>query len=252
MWSTFGCTMQLAVTLLRRTAAERAPVIVVARRTGRSAQREWVDNRPTIERECGSVEGKGAACLACTKNHSEALAKAGCTSAMEKAFCESAPPSPPHTVCRPMIEKECGSVEGKGAACLACTKDHSEALAKAGCTSAMENEFCDPTFASLPGPASTTHYEDPNAGPCMEGETAVQITGLKGSFCSPKCELFRKCTQDVPAGTTAEPKCVLETSGSTKPTQCALICTPSTLADGCPTNASCKSISGTGLCTYDQ
>merc|ERR1719149_344834 len=55
-----------------------------------------------------------------------------------------------------------------------------------------------------------------------------------------------------PAGPTAEPKCVLETSGSQKPTQCALICTPSGDAGQCPTNASCKAISGTGLCTYDQ
>lgn len=86
----------------------------------------------------------------------------------------------------------------------------------------------------------------------MEGETSVQITGVQGSFCSPKCGLFRECTKDVPAGTTAKPECVLETSGSQKPTQCALICDPSATADGCPKKASCKSISGTGLCTYDE
>lgn len=57
-------------------------------------------------------------------------------------------------------------------------------------------------------------------------------------------------------GATAKPECVLETSGSNKPTQCALICTPA--ADGsrvqaeCPSNASCKAISGTGICTYDD
>jgi hypothetical protein len=101
-------------------------------------------------------------------------------------------------------------------------------------------------------PAGKSHYEDPNAGPCMEGETAVQITGLQGSFCSPKCALFRSCSKDVPAGTTAKPECVLETAGSSKPTQCALICTPSALDAGCPAKASCKAISGTGLCTYDQ
>lgn len=107
-----------------------------------------------------------------------------------------------------------------------------------------------PPSPSPPGP--TTHYEDPNAGPCMTGETAVQITGVQGSFCSPKCKLFRECPKDVPEGTTAKPECVLETSGSSKPTQCALICTPSAMADGCPKKASCKSISGTGLCTYDN
>jgi len=101
-------------------------------------------------------------------------------------------------------------------------------------------------------PAGKSHYEDPNAGPCMEGETAVQITGVQGSFCAPKCGVFKTCSKDVPAGTTAKPECVLETAGSTKPTQCALICTPSALDGGCPTNASCKAISGTGLCTYDK
>jgi len=86
----------------------------------------------------------------------------------------------------------------------------------------------------------------------------VQITGVKGSFCSPKCVgLFRKCPADVPGGATAKPECVLETAGSSKPSQCALICTPSeNNADGsndvCPPNASCKPISGTGICTYDN
>ena len=54
------------------------------------------------------------------------------------------------------------------------------------------------------------------------------------------------------AGTTATPTCALETAGSSKPTQCALICSPSALDGGCPDKASCKSISGTGLCTYDS
>jgi hypothetical protein len=101
-------------------------------------------------------------------------------------------------------------------------------------------------------PAGNTHYEDPNAGPCQEGETAVQITGVQGSFCSPKCGLFKTCSKDIPAGTTAKPECVLETAGSSKPSQCALICDPSAMDGGCPAKASCKSISGTGLCTYDN
>jgi hypothetical protein len=107
-----------------------------------------------------------------------------------------------------------------------------------------------PPSPSPPGP-SGGDYEDPNAGPCKEGETAVQITGVQGSFCSPKCGLFRTCPK-APAGTAAKPECVLETAGSQKPTQCALICSPSSLAGDCPAKASCKSISGTGLCTYDE
>jgi hypothetical protein len=103
-------------------------------------------------------------------------------------------------------------------------------------------------------PTSKSHYEDPNAGPCREGETAVQIPGLTGSFCSPRCGLFRSCSKDVPAGTWAKPECALETVG-TSPTRCALICTPSALDAGdagCPTNASCKAIGSSGICTYDQ
>jgi C1A family cysteine protease len=109
-----------------------------------------------------------------------------------------------------------------------------------------------PSPPTPPGPGGKTHYEDPNSGPCQADEQAVQITGIQGSFCSPKCGFLRSCTHDVPAGTTAKPTCALETAGSSKPTQCALICDPSALADGCPTDASCKSISGTGLCTYDS
>jgi len=109
-----------------------------------------------------------------------------------------------------------------------------------------------PPPPSPPAPPGNYKYEDPNAGPCQDGETAVQITGVQGSFCSPKCEVLRICPKDVPPGTTAKPECVLETSGSSKPTQCALICDPSELDGGCPDKASCKSISGTGLCTYDS
>jgi hypothetical protein len=88
-------------------------------------------------------------------------------------------------------------------------------------------------------------YEDPPA--CTGQETAVQITGVTGSFCSPKC-VQNQC----PKGNstfTAKPSCVLETQGSSKPTQCALICTPGENA-ACPEGASCQSIQGEGICTY--
>jgi hypothetical protein len=103
-------------------------------------------------------------------------------------------------------------------------------------------------------PVGRSHYEDPNAGPCRKGETAVQITGVPGSFCSPKCGLFRSCSKDVPADTNAKPDCVLETAGSSKPVHCALICTPSAggVHSRCPKNASCKATAGLHLCTYDQ
>merc|ERR1711907_517928 len=60
---------------------------------------------------------------------------------------------------------------------------------------------------SPPGP-STGPYEDP---PCASDEQAVQVTGLDGTFCSPKCKgLFVKTCPAAPAGVTAQGKCVLE------------------------------------------
>ena len=115
-----------------------------------------------------------------------------------------------------------------------------------------------PAPATPPKPKQT-HYGDPNAGPCLSDEEAVQITGIAGSFCSPKCSTTDPCPTDVPAGTTAKGDCVLETSGSKTPSQCALVCAPSlpirdqAAADNvCPPKASCKPIQTTGLCTYDD
>ena len=88
-------------------------------------------------------------------------------------------------------------------------------------------------------------YEKPPA--CTGSETSVQITGVTGDFCSPLC-----VQNECPKGDgsfTAKPSCVLETQGSSKPTQCALICTPG--ANGaCPAGATCQAIQGEGICTY--
>jgi len=111
-----------------------------------------------------------------------------------------------------------------------------------------------PPAPPSPAPPGKTHYEDPNAngGKCLSDEEAIQITGLDGSFCSPNCGATSPCPTDVPTGTTAQPKCVLDAPGSQSPTNCALICKPGDLDNQCPTNASCKAIQGTGLCTYDN
>jgi hypothetical protein len=55
-----------------------------------------------------------------------------------------------------------------------------------------------PSPPSPPGP-SAGHYGDPKAG-CASDEESVQITGVAGDFCSPKCTgvLFKKCPTDVP------------------------------------------------------
>jgi len=100
--------------------------------------------------------------------------------------------------------------------------------------------------------ANTTHYEDPKPSGCQSDELAVQVTGLDGDFCSPYCSVFKPCPKDIPTGSTARPECVLETQGSSSPTNCALICTPGTTPDQCPTGATCKAIQTIGVCTYDD
>lgn len=101
-----------------------------------------------------------------------------------------------------------------------------------------------------PPPPAGNPWADPNAGPCPDGSEAVQITGLKGSFCSPSCSATVQCPT-APSGVTAQAECALETSGSATPTQCALICRPGG-GSTCPPKASCKSIQTTGICTFDS
>ena len=43
-------------------------------------------------------------------------------------------------------------------------------------------------FVGVISADATSHYEDPNTtGSCQKGEIAVQIQGVKGGFCSPRC-----------------------------------------------------------------
>lgn len=95
----------------------------------------------------------------------------------------------------------------------------------------------------------TSHYEDPKPNGCQSGEEAVQIQGIKGDFCSPPCK-DGTCPTDVPSGVTAKPQCALQTSTGQK--YCALLCQPGEDDAQCGTNASCKSIQGAGICTYDD
>ena len=55
--------------------------------------------------------------------------------------------------------------------------------------------------------ANPTHYGNPANG-CESDETAVQVTGVAGSFCSPDCAK-KACPTDVPTGVTAAPQCAL-------------------------------------------
>jgi len=115
---------------------------------------------------------------------------------------------------------------------------------------------------SPPGPSGKTHYEDPNDGGCQSDEVDIQITGVTGSVCSPKCTgIFKtKCPTDVPEGVTAEPECALQ-DNSTHEKYCALICSPTTKPEDlkagdaqCSSKASCKAVpnAAVGLCTYDS
>merc|ERR1711941_165259 len=97
-----------------------------------------------------------------------------------------------------------------------------------------------PSPPSPPAPASS-HYEHP---PCRSDEVDVQVQGLAGSTCTPKCS-GSTCPTDVPAGTTATPRCALQDS-STGDKYCALTC----FLGGCPTGAKCEHVGLTGICMY--
>ncbi len=99
---------------------------------------------------------------------------------------------------------------------------------------------------------ATAHYGDPNDGGCEKDEQPVKIQGLAGDFCSPPCDSSGNCPTDVPPGVTAKPECALSSSSGAK--YCALVCNPSTevFDNVCGKNATCKSIQGSGICTYND
>merc|ERR1712048_1073868 len=99
-----------------------------------------------------------------------------------------------------------------------------------------------PSPPSPPSPGSS-HYEHP---PCRSDEVDVQVQGISGSTCTPKCT-GTTCPTDVPAGTTAKPSCVLQDSSSGDK-YCALTC----LFGGCPRGATCQHSGLTGICLYPQ
>ena len=99
--------------------------------------------------------------------------------------------------------------------------------------------------------ANNTHYEDPKPNGCRADEEAIQISGVAGDFCTPQC-VGTTCPTDVPPGVTATPTCALQDASGNK--FCALMCTPGskTQDSQCGATASCKPISGIGICTYDD
>merc|ERR1719235_3005870 len=88
----------------------------------------------------------------------------------------------------------------------------------------------------------------------LKDETAVQVQGLGGDFCTPPCTgpLKSTCPTDVPKGVTAAPECALQDQGSGQG-YCALVCIPGghSGANQCG-KATCKNVQlGIGICTYD-
>ncbi|CAL6380404.1 unnamed protein product [Bathycoccus prasinos] len=97
----------------------------------------------------------------------------------------------------------------------------------------------------------TKPYGNPSTGSCLPNEMKVQIQGIAGSFCSPKCGSNMPCPADAYKGASAKGQCVLQVPSSPTPSQCALICRPEPGTNGgCPKRAECQPIQGLGICTY--
>jgi len=114
-----------------------------------------------------------------------------------------------------------------------------------------------PVMSAVPGPSpgppsppspppapATSHYEKP---PCQSEEVEARIRGADGVLCAPPCDDQESCPTDVPAGTTAQPQCVLKSPSGSQ--YCALICLKTT---ECPASSSCVQVggNGAGLCLY--
>jgi len=99
-----------------------------------------------------------------------------------------------------------------------------------------------------PGP-QTGPYENPFNGPCEAGELNTTVTGITGAFCAPPCP-SGSCPADPPLAGKANPQCILQTPDHKK--YCGLVCEPSSSSSCDPSKKlTCKSIQGTGLCTYN-
>jgi len=101
--------------------------------------------------------------------------------------------------------------------------------------------------SSTPGP-SGSHYEDPANG-CASDEVAIQIQGVDGDICVPKCDVLGRCP-NAPDGVDATAQCALQTSEGDR--YCALTCQFGQTCDP-SANLTCKKVQLLmGLCTYDD
>merc|ERR1712097_58169 len=60
----------------------------------------------------------------------------------------------------------------------------------------------------------TKPYGNPSTGSCLPNEMKVQIQGIAGSFCSPKCGSNMPCPADAYKGASAKGQCVLQVPSS--------------------------------------
>merc|ERR1711953_945591 len=79
-----------------------------------------------------------------------------------------------------------------------------------------------PKEETMPSPitATSTHYEKP---PCRSDEAEAQVQNTGGAVCAPECTEGGTCPTDVPPGTKATPKCILQDASSGKK-YCGLFC----------------------------
>jgi hypothetical protein len=149
-----------------------------------------------------------------------------------------------NATCVATLDAACASQRGNASTCAECVGAHRADLHAHGCNNDYIARWC----ARMP----LWHYENPKyAGTCQTGEEDVQIQGVAGMFCSPKCAfLTGHCPSDVPPGVTARPTCALQGMGAK---YCALVCNSSGLASQCGRDASCKQVDNAGvyICTYD-
>lgn len=105
-----------------------------------------------------------------------------------------------------------------------------------------------PSPGPSPGPTSK-NYEDPYTTTCSSGEVNITISGVAGAICTPSCT---SSCPSAPAGFSgANAQCALQNPQGSK--YCALICDPTDTSACDPSgSATCKSLQGTGICTYDN
>jgi len=119
-----------------------------------------------------------------------------------------------------------------------------------------------PVVSSAPGPSprpspspppsppspqpvpATSHYEKP---PCQSDEVQSEIEEADGVLCASSCD-HGPCPSDVPPGTVATPKCVLQDESGQQ--FCALECS---LSSSCPSGAHCARVGIIiGVCVYPK